>query len=312
MARTSKLGLAPGCSIRQALLATAAAALALSPAQAMADCALQGRLRFSYPSEGTRQVPLDAVFWAVPEYGGVSFRLDGVELQRLDDSDEGRFQFVPSDALSPGMHDIEISVSATLQGEALEGETLQLRVEAVEQPRVEADATIEAVSHYPVIVDGIVRYPPPEETGEGCVELATLDLGCYDVTPESLTRVEFSARGNAIGYLLERAILPPSCRTYFPYEYSQGDSAPYTIRAILPTGLAAARVFEGDVPVIGSAASADADGESSADERARALAGAHAEPADSCALHVPASGASVPSLLWFVAAGAVASRLRRR
>ena len=291
------------------MLATATAALALSPAPAMADCVVQGRLRFSYPSEGTGKVPLNPVFWAVPEYGGVSFRLDGVELQHLDDSDEGRFQFVPGEELSPGMHDIEISVSATLAGQPLEGETLQLRVEAVEQAPVEADATIETVAYYPLRnVDGSFLYPPPEETGEGCTELATLDLGCYDVTPKSVTRVEFSTRGNAIAYLLERAILPPSCRVYFPYEYSAGEAAPYSIRAILPTGLSPARGFEVDGGVLGSVAYANAEEPAGPIRQVRR---APPEAADSCAIHFPANGASVPSLLWFAAVG-VASRFRRR
>jgi hypothetical protein len=171
---TSKNGPASVCTLRQVLLATAAAALALSPAQALADCGLRARVDFSYPSEATRQVPLNPVFWAVPGYGGVSFRLDGVELQRRDDSEEGRFQFVPTEPLTPGMHDIEITVSLTQEGQPPEGETRQFRVEAVDQPPAEADATIDAVSHYLVVdADGNINEPPVEETGEGCAELAT-------------------------------------------------------------------------------------------------------------------------------------------
>jgi len=153
---------APRYRLRQAMGAIAAAALALSPTPAMANCAFEYQVTFSYPDEGTREVPLDAVFWAVPDDGTVSFRLDGVELQHLDDSDEGRFQFVPTQPLSPGMHDIEIS-ARTFDNQILEGGTRRLRVNAVEQAPVEADATIEAVTYYPV-PDGDVRYPPPEAT----------------------------------------------------------------------------------------------------------------------------------------------------
>jgi hypothetical protein len=292
------------------MVAIAAAALALSPTPALANCAFEFRVSFSYPNEGTREVPLDAVFWAVPDDGAVSFRLDGVELERLDDSEEGKFQFLPSQPLSPGMHDIEIS-TRTWDNRTVDGETLRFRVNAVEQAPVEADATIEAVTYYP-LVDGDVVYPPPEPTEERCGALATLIPGlCNDLIPASLTRIDFSTHGNAIGYLLGRDILPPGCSTHFPYEFSAGQDAPYSIRAILPTGLSAARVFEVDGGVLGSAASAGLEGQASSEQPAKAPVRA-APRADSCAMHFPANGASPPSLLWFVAAAAVASRLRRR
>jgi hypothetical protein len=292
------------------MVAIAAAALALSPTPAMANCAFEYRVSFSYPNEGTREVPLDAVFWAVPDDGAVSFRLDGVELQHLDGS-EGKSQFVPTQPLSPGMHDIEISTSRTMDNQTLEGETLRFRVNAVEQAPVEADAIIEAVTYYPV-PDGDVRYPPPEATEERCSALATLLPGsCNDLIPASLTRIEFSTQGDAIGYLLGRDILPPGCGSYFPYEFFAGQDAPYSIRAILPTGLSAARVFEVDGGVLGSAASAGFEGQASAEQPATTPVRA-APGADSCAMHFPANGASPPSLLWFAAAAAVASRLRRR
>jgi hypothetical protein len=292
------------------MVAMAAAALALSPTPALANCAFEYRVSFSYPNEETREVPLDAVFWAVPDDGAVSFRLDGVELQQLDGSNEGKFQFVPTQPLSPGMHDIEIS-PRTFDGQTPEGATLRFRVNAVEQAPVEADATIEAVTYFPV-GDGDGRYPPPEATEVRCSALATVIPGlCNDLIPASLTRIEFSTQGNAIGYLLGRDILPPGCGSYFPYEFSAGQDAPYSIRAILPTGLAAARVFEVDGGVLGSAPSAGVEGPASTEPPASASA--HAAPrADSCALHVPSNGASPPSLLWFATAAALASRLRRR
>jgi hypothetical protein len=49
-----------------------------------------------------REWKTTSAFWAVPDDGAVSFRLDGVELQRLDDTDEGKFQFVP--AQPPSAH----------------------------------------------------------------------------------------------------------------------------------------------------------------------------------------------------------------
>ncbi|HWO14936.1 MAG TPA: hypothetical protein VNN80_35780 [Polyangiaceae bacterium] len=304
---------APSCSLRQALLVTAAAALALSPARAMANCAFEPRITFSYPSEGTQEVPLDAVFWAVPESGAVSFRLDGVELQHLGDSLEGRFQFAPAEALSPGIHDIEISVDAQFEGQPLEGETLRFRVEAVEQAPVEADATIEAVTYYPaVIVDGFVSYPTLDESGAGCAWSASLTQVCEDIIPENVTRIDFSTRGDAIGYLVEGTILAPDCRVDFPYEYSAGVRAPYTIQAVLPTGLSAARVFEGTARGMESVASAGAAEQASAEAPPRALRRAKPEAADSCAIHSPANGTSAPSLFWLAAAGAVALRLRRR
>jgi hypothetical protein len=305
---------APRYSLRHAMAAIAAAALALSPTPAMANCAFDFRVSFSYPNEGTREVPLNAMFWAVPDDGAVSFWLDGVELQRLDDSDEGKVQFAPPQPLSPGMHDIEISTSRTLDGQTLEVETLRLRVSAVEQAPVEADATIEGVTYYPV-VGADDRYPPPEATEERCSALATLLPGsCNDLIPASLTRIEFSTHGDAIGYLLGRDILPPGCNSYFsyfPYEFSAGQDAPYSIRAILPTGLSAARVFEVDGGVLGGAASAGSDEPASTEPPRRAPV-RPAPSADSCAMHVPANGASRPSLLWFAAASALACRPRRR
>jgi hypothetical protein len=295
-------------SIRQAMVAIAAAALALSPTPAVANCAFDYRVAFSYPNEGTREVPLDAVFWAVPDDGTVSFRLDGVELERLDDSEEGKFQFVHAQPLSPGMHDIEIS-TRTFDNQTVE--TLRLRVNAVEQAPVEADATIEAVRYYP-LVDGYVSYPPPEPTEERCGALATVIPGlCNDLIPASLTRIDFSTHGNAIGYLLGRDILPPGCSTHFPYEFSAGQDAPYRIRAILPTGLSAARVFEVDGGVLGSGVAAGIEEQASSEQPAKAPVRAPPR-ADSCAMHSPANGASPLSLLWFVAAAAVACRLRRR
>lgn len=300
----------PRYSLRQAMAAIAAAALALSPTRAIANCAFEYRVSFSYPNEGTREVPLDAVFWAVPDDGAVSFRLDGVELKHLDGTDEGKFQFVPTQPLSPGMHDIEIS-TRTFDNQTLDVETLRFRVNAVEQAPVEADATIEAVTYYPVD-DGDSRYPPPEPTEVRCGALATLIPGlCNDLIPASLTRIDFSTHGNAIGYLLGRDILPPGCSTHFPYEFSAGQDAPYSIRAILPTGLSAARVFEVDGGVLGSGASAGVEGQSSGEPPTRAPARA-APRSDSCAMHFPANGASRPSLIWFAAAAAFASRLRRR
>jgi hypothetical protein len=302
---------APPYSLRPAMVAMAAAALALSPTPALANCAFEYRVSFSYPNEETRDVPLDAVFWAVPDDGAVSFRLDGVELQHLDGSDEGKFQFVPPQPLSPGMHDVQISTSTTLDGQTLEVETLQFRVNAIEQAPVEADATIEAVTYYPVR-DGDTRYPPPGATEERCSALATVIPGsCNDIIPASLTRIEFSTQGNAIGYLLGRDILPPGCGSYFPYEFSAGQDAPYSIRAILPTGLSAARVFEVDGGVVGSVAPAGFEEQASSEQPARPPVRA-APAADSCAMHLPANGASTPSLLWFVAAAPFASRLRRR
>jgi hypothetical protein len=291
------------------MMASAAAALVLSPTPAMANCAFEYRVSFSYPNAETREVPLNAVFWAVPDDGAVSFRLDGMELQQLDGSDEGRFQFVPPQPLSPGMHDIEIS-SRTFDKPPLEVETLRFRVNAVEQAPAEADASIEAVTYYPV-VDVDARYPPAEANEERCAALATLVPGtCNDIIPASVTRVELSTQGNAIGYLLGRDILPPGCTTHFPYEFSAGQDAPYSIRAILPTGLSAARVFEVDGGVSGSGASAGFEGQASAEQPARAPVPA-APRVDSCAIHIPANGAAPPSLLWLAAAAAFASRLRR-
>ena len=303
---------APRYSFRQAMATTAAAALALSPTAAKANCAFEYRVSFSYPNEATREVPLNAVFWAVPDDGAVSFRLDGVELQPLDGGDEGKFQFVPPQPLSPGMHDIEIS-TRTFDNQTLEDQTLRFRVNAVEQATVEADATIESVSYYPV-VDADVRYPPLEPNEERCAALATLIPGlCNDIIPASLTRIEFSTHGNPIGYLLGSDILPPACTTYFPYEFLPGQRAPYSIRAILPTGLSAARVFEVDGGVLGSAPSAAPEAaaeQPSLNQPVRAPVQAP-RGADSCALHSPATGAS-QSLLWLAAAAALASRLRRR
>jgi hypothetical protein len=253
-------------------------------------------------------VPLDAVFWAVPDDGAVSFRLDGVELQPLDGSNEGKFQFVPTQALSPGMHDFEIS-TRTFGNQPLEGETLRFQVNAVEQPRVEADATIEAVTYYP-LGDGEL-YPPPEPNEERCTTLATLLPGlCNDIIPASLTRIEFSTSGNAIAYLLGRDIVTPGCNSYFPYEFSAGQDAPYTIRAIVPTGLSAPRVFEVDGGVLASAPSAGVEEQPSAERPARAPM--RLANGDSCAMHAPASGASPSSLFWVAAVAACAGRLRRR
>lgn len=297
--------------MRRALVFTAlgfvSATLALVPAVASADCNLSVNVAFSYPNAETSEVPLNAVFWAVPQdgFGAVSFRLDGVELPPLSNEDAGRFQFAPSEALAPGVHDIEISMAGTLGGQPLEGETLRLRVTAVDLAPVRAEATIEAVRYYPLVVtDGLVRYPDPNPAGEGCAHLASLD-GCHDITPESLVRLDLSTSGNALGYLVEGAILPPSCRTYFPYEYAIGQAAPYEIRAILPTGLSPPRAFQGEVEGVPPRTPVDRIGPPSGN-RADGVA------SESCSLQAGGADASSAELLLLAAAGVWVSRRRQR
>jgi MYXO-CTERM domain-containing protein len=301
--------------MQRKLLATAvglvSATLPLLPSVARADCALSTDLAFSYPSAETAEVPLDAVFWAVTQdgLGDASVRLDGVELQPLEGYG-GRFQFAPSEPLSPGPHDIEISTFDTLLGRAVEGKTLRLRVEAVEQAPVDAEASIEAVTHYPLPRDdGNVIYPEPSVVGEGCAAVTSLLGGCNDIIPETLTRLDFSARGDVIGYVVEGAILPPSCRAFFPYEYTIGEAAPYEIRTILPTGLSAPRAFQGEAEVVPTAAPASAE---SAPMEPRVGNGVATQSPESCAMKAAGAGASSAGLTLLAAAGVFASRRRRR
>jgi hypothetical protein len=291
-------------------MAIAAVALALSPARAMANCAFDARIAFSYPNETTREVPLNAVFWAVPDDGSVFFRLDGVELQPLDDSPEGQFQFVPTAPLSPGMHDVEIMTRLTAAGD--EAEPLHFRVNAVEQAPLEADATIEEVSYFPVGVDATVQYPPPEANEESCEQLGNVERACNDIIPHSITRIRFSTRGDALGYLLGRDILAPGCNTHFPYEFSAGQSSPYVIRAILPTGLSPARFFEVDAGLVATVAPPAREEPAPFQPPPSGPRVRPAPNGDSCAMSVPANGVSGFSLLWFAAAAAVAARFRRR
>jgi hypothetical protein len=289
----------------------ASATVSLLPAVAGADCALSTNIVFSYPSAETTEVPLDAVFWAVPQdgFGDVIFRLDGVELQPVERSDEGRFQFAPSEPLSPGVHDVEILPREAFPEGFVEAQTLRLRVEAVEQAAVEAEATIEAVTHFPLPrSDGNVIYPDQDSIGEGCAPLASLH-GCQDIIPETLVRMDFSASGNALGYLLEGAILPPSCRAYFPYEYAIGDAAPYQIKTILPTGLSAPRVFQGESQVVPTAVPTPVDR-----PRMDPPVGNRSvtTPTESCAVHPTAAGASSAELCLLAAAVVFVSRRRRR
>jgi hypothetical protein len=292
------------CSAAVCVIAPAVVALVVLPAKAWAGCDPGRGIAFSYPSAETRAVPVDAVFWAVPAFGGVRLLLDGVALDPGDVADRARYQFAPGEPLSPGMHEVEIQTGDLLAdgaGAAEAPESLRFSFEAVETPSGGSfDVSIEAVTRFPLQFGGSgVLHPPQAVLESGCTELATLDVGaCNDIIPASLTRLELSASGDALAYLVGSSILPATCRTYFPYEWSDGQLAPYEVRAIVPNGLLAPQVFQGEVELV--------DYEPS-------KASYRTEPPGWCSLSRPRGGTSAAELILLgVVGGFLARRTRYR
>jgi hypothetical protein len=159
------------------------------------------------------------------------------------------YQFAPDEPLSLGPHELSISVLTPegypRNGDPLVRETRSFNV--TEQPVLEAEGEIVAVTSYPLLWGGPQRSTPGEALEGDCSAAAVeLTFGCHDMIPESTIRLDLSTNASAKGYVVGNYLLPADCRVFFPYAYSQAAQAPFSIAAIVPTGLGPAKPFAGN------------------------------------------------------------------
>jgi hypothetical protein len=227
-----------GCAALWCSWSTPAGAACSSPEPAVA---------FSYPDASITSVPPDAVFWAVATTGAAGVTLDGVALAPLGQGLPERYQFAPEQPLSPGPHELSISVltpehQATGNDRVLRETTLSFDV--TEQPALDAQGEIVAVTSYPLVWPA--RSVAEDLEGDCSADVIELTFGCYDIIPEAITRLDLSTDPNARGYVIGNYLLPADCKVFFPYGYSDAAQPPFSIAAITPSGLGPAAPFTGE------------------------------------------------------------------
>lgn len=210
---------------------------------ARADCAPPPpSIDFTYPNETTESVPPDAVFWVV----GVEARawIDDVPLTALGTSLVDRQQFSYPVPLTEGEHEF---VAGAGNDERL---SLTFRVAATPPPT--ANVSIDTVTYYPPSNRHPARNPPDDELDEGCMpEAISLGQGaCNSFALPRKTRVTYAGQGDAIAYLVQDGYLvPPTCTGFWANSSSDPQPADYVVAAVLPTGVAEARAFDGNIDV---------------------------------------------------------------
>jgi hypothetical protein len=207
-------------------------------------------LVFSYPDATTASVPANAVFWAVGTTGPVArVLLDGVELSRLGRAPHELVQFVSPAPLALGPHELAIIVPTDPQysDDDTPIPTATFRFDATEPGSFEADGEIVSLKTYPTLHNPRLSPHPPEEAFEGDCSDRAIDLapGCYDIIPPAMVRLELAPDPRARGYIMSNYLLPADCAVFFPYPYAQPSDTPYSVAAILPTGLGGEVPFEG-------------------------------------------------------------------
>lgn len=285
----------------------AATLFAASDARALTCAPPPSLLLWSYPDATIEVVPTDAVFRA---YAPASFNtllvfeLDGRELPssaaelEVDvtaylegssgdprDLDLARHfeypresaEFVPPEPLSPGEHQVVISIFGYVEPGSYElRETQRFTVRAEEQPRSASDVTISAVTLYGANYQIGERTAP--EAFDGACEIISSAVACPDAFgywgppgPEVLenpatrveipravgftTRIDLAANEPALGYVIGSQFVPASCAaivggdTAVPLDENASAFA-YYAQAVLPTGLGEPHGFTGEPSIV--------------------------------------------------------------
>jgi hypothetical protein len=194
-------------------------------------------------------VPPDAVFWAVATTGVAKVTIDGAALMPLGAGVPERYQFAPDTPLSLGAHELSISVlppegQLTQRDRVLRETTLSFEV--TERPAFDTEGEIVAVRSYPLVYGAPQPSDREDLEGDCSADAVELTFDCYDIIPDAIIRLDLSTDPGAQGYVVGNYLLPADCKVFFPYAYSQAARPPFSIAAIMPTGLGPATPFTGE------------------------------------------------------------------
>jgi hypothetical protein len=198
-------------------------------------------VEFTYPDEATESVPPDAIFWVVSPGGRARAWIDSVPLAPRGPGLIEQHQFSYPGPLAEGEHELV----ARAGDDDSERRAITFRV-AAGAPST-GDGRIDAVDLYP-LAQGPSGWLEPPGYDAACEQRAT-PLGdyCNDTLDWDYARIRFSGEGNVVAYVVQGGWLAPAgCTTLFTTARTT-DPSQYSIAAVLPTGLAEARTYTGEV-----------------------------------------------------------------
>lgn len=239
-------------------MAATLALLGVTRPAAALSCTLTPNLLFSYPSAERGLVRPGDVFWVVGDFGTgeIEVAVDGAPLAARGESGPERWQFLPGE-LTPGAHRLELTLRHIGDGGEPERMTLPFEVAAGSDSLApDAQALPQRVRYYPTVGgDSAVQQATSELQSEllaledDCSEFVVQQGpagGCGGIDGSGTVRLEFDARGDALGFFTQGYFLPAGCHAAFFPELFQ---LPLDIYPITTRGLGQQALFEGQIEI---------------------------------------------------------------